>query len=161
MSEQTVRSAIVVMESGGEWPAWLAAYEPFAPSTRVIVQQEDESLSSLAGRLAVRLDELERAGESVDLAIVACSERADDAALAARRDMARSILGAMAERGSGSLWFTESQRKSGGARQALSMLANDLMQEWYESGLTVSVRFGQPSRPPQAFGLQGAVSGVA
>lgn len=162
MSRKPNDSALVVMETGSQWPAWLARYEPVAPCTRVIVQQDNESLYSLAQRTAERLGELSHRGESLDLAIVACSERCDDGALSARRAMAHAILSTLAESGQGSLWFTESQRQSGGARQAISVLAGTLAQEWENSGVTVSVRFGHPSRPPQQMGVdQGLLSGIA
>jgi hypothetical protein len=143
------QSKIVVLESGAEWPAWFSEVDTDALETRVLAQYDGESIDSFAGRVAHDLAELSNEGQCVGVAVMACSERADDAVDRKRREMARAILGSMQSASGGTLLFTESQRKSGGARQALSALATDLEHEWEDSAVHISVRFGQPSRPPQ------------
>ena len=140
---------MVVLEDGGEWPRWLPVLEDAAHESRVVRQDEGETFADLAARVRVALDRLARDGHPVDLSVVACSERADAAALAGRRAIAQHALSWMARGGRGSLLFTESLRQSGPARHALSALAADLESEWEDLGLHVSVRFGEPSRPPQ------------
>lgn len=137
---------LVILEVEAQWPAWFERIEENEPGA-VLAQQPDESLALFADRVAAEVGR--RSPSKLALALIACSERADDAALAARRKMARAILAAMADGGHGAVVFTESQRQSGGCRQALTTLATDLSLEWEDSGLSVSVRFGQPSRPPQ------------
>ena len=145
------------MESGAEWPAWFSGMDADALETRVLAQYDGESLDAFVERVARDLSELKDAGQNVGMAVMACSERADDAVDRSRRNMARAILTAMQTEPGGTLLFTESQRKSGGARQALSTLATDLEHEWEDTGVHVGVRFGQPSRPPQ---FASDVSGV-
>lgn len=135
------RAVTVVMESASEWPAWIDQCRPgsgpCSASTRVIAQDEGESMRELADRVIERCD-----GAAVELAVIACSERADDAAIAARRAMASALLSAMARKKRGRLLFSVNRRASGRARHALSALASDLAQAWEGSGLSVSVRFG-------------------
>lgn len=146
MTHTPVPRALYILEDGGEWPRWLQTSEPDAPL--VIKQDEGESPRDFAHRAGTVLDVLGE-GVFVDHAVFACNERADAAALACRRTIGTAILTRLAERHRGSLIFTESQRQSGGSRAALSGLAAELSNEWEEAGLSVSVRFGQPSRPPQ------------
>jgi hypothetical protein len=161
--EHSMETALVIMELGSEWPGWLARFEPCAPSTRCIVQQDDDTPNDLMDRVTVQLEELKAQGDRVDLAVIACNERTDSSANAARRAIARAVLSIMARRDRSALLFTESQRRAGGSRQAISNLVSDLAQEWQDSGIQVSVRFGQPSRPPQEQSLDtdSALSHVA
>jgi hypothetical protein len=137
------------MESGAEWPAWFGEVDTDALETRVLAQYDGESMDAFAGRVANDLAELSNVGQCVGVAVMACSERSDEVVDRKRREMARAILETMQGASGGTLLFTESQLKSGGARQALSALAADLEHEWEDARVHISVRFGQPSRPPQ------------
>jgi hypothetical protein len=129
-------AVIVVMETGSEWPAWVRQCRP--GSNAVITQQERETPQQLAARVIDRAE----ADASVELWVIACNERVDEAAIAERRSAASALLGAMARRGHGSLLFSVSRRSSGRVRHALSAIASDLAQTWEGSGVLVSVRFG-------------------
>lgn len=146
MEPATTTTALYILEEGGEWPRWLVSAE--AGGATVIRQEEGEGPAEFAVRVG---QEVARLGDEVrlDRVVIACNERADARALAERREIGTRLLVQLAKRGSGSLIFTESQRQSGGSRAALSGLAADLSSEWEDAGLSVSVRFGQPSRPPQ------------
>ena len=144
------QQAFVVMEQGGEWPAWLGRIESCSDSTLTLVQQEDEQHGDFAQRVAERVALLGEQGVHIDLAVVACSERADEGIQAERRAIASAVVNYMASLGKGGrVLLTESQRKSGGTRRAISELAADLSHRWEDAGVHISVRFGQPSRPPQ------------
>jgi hypothetical protein len=133
---------LYILEEGGEWPRWISE----TPDGPVVVRQDEgESLVAFASRVAREIASL----KGLEHAVVACNERQDTAAAACRREVGSAVLSHMAKAGKGSLLFTESQRQSGGSRAALSALATELQGSWEGSGLSVSVRFGQPSRPPQ------------
>lgn len=131
--EATPETVMVVMESGSEWPAWINLCP--ATSTRVVAQEEGELPGHLAERVA-------SGAGAPDLAIIACNERVDPAALAARRSAAGAILTAMARRGRGRLLLSANRRSSGRARHALSAIATELTQAWEGTGVEISVRFG-------------------
>jgi hypothetical protein len=140
--------ALVILEFGAEWPGRYAGGDPDAPQSKVISQREDEPLSEFVDRVGEFISNQDAQGALPGRVIVACSDRSDDGAITARRALGRRILSTFAHLGRGSLLFAESQRKSGGSRQALSDLATDLEHEFEEDPVQVSVRFGQPSRPP-------------
>jgi hypothetical protein len=144
MSPRKRTLALVVLEEGGEWPSWLADLPYGIESRTVIMQDEGESCAGFAERVG---RELEGIGSTVEMAVLACNERADERMLTVRRRLARAIV-PLFRSGAGDLFFTESERQSGGSRLALSTLASDLALEWEDSGVRVSVRFGQPSRMP-------------
>ena len=144
------QQTFVVMEDGAEWPAWLGRVAGSGEGTLTVLQQPEEQLAAFAGRVAERVAELAEQWTDIALAVIACSERADEGVRQERRQIASSVARAMAAVGSGGrVLLTESQRKSGGSRRALSELAADLGHQWEEAGVQFSVRFGQPSRPPQ------------
>lgn len=144
--ETTPKAVMVVMESGSEWPAWIDQCRPCSgpcsASTRVIAQEDGETPHDLAERVVDRAESSQRDGAPIDLAVIACSERVDDAALGARRVAASAILSAMARRRRGRLLLSANRRSSGRARHALSAIAAELSQAWEGTGVLVSVRFG-------------------
>lgn len=142
-------SVLVVVEDGAEWPGWLKSLEAGA-GPMVYHQDEGEALTHFADRVSGQLATLVGREGNVEMAVIASNERCDDHALDARRAIANAILGFMAQHGSGRLLFTEGFRQGGRSRAALSALAADLAGEWEGAGVTVSVRFGDPSKPPQA-----------
>ena len=138
-------AAIVVMEAGSEWPAWIEV-----PEASVIAQEEAESPRQLADRVIDHLESARARGAPVRFAVIACSERTDDGALAARRAAATAMLGTMAKAGGGRLLLSASKRSSGRARHALSSVATDLAQAWENAGVEVCVRIGTEARAPSA-----------
>lgn len=136
---------LYVLEDGGEWPRWLDQAEG-AEGPLLIRQEEAESPAQFGSRVAREVSAMKT---PVDHAVIACNERHDDAAVSGRREAGTAVLSYMAKSGKGNLLFTESRRQSGGSRSALSALAQELGNAWEGSDLSVSVRFGQPSRPPQ------------
>jgi len=141
-------SVLVVVEEGAEWPGWLKSLEAGA-GPMVYHQDEGEALSHFSDRVSGQLATLVGRERNVEMAVIASNERFDDHALDARRSIASAILSFMASHGAGRLLFTEGLRQGGRSRAALSALAADLAGEWEGAGVTVSVRFGDPSKPPQ------------
>lgn len=153
-------SVLVVVEDGAEWPNWLKSLEAGA-GPMVYHQDEGEALARFAERVSGQLADLVERGRQVEMAVIASNERCDDTALDARRSIASSILSFMSNHGTGRLLFTEGLRQGGRSRAALSALAADLAGEWEGAGVTVSVRFGDPSRPPLKSESELSVSRVA
>jgi hypothetical protein len=91
-------------------------------------------------------------GRSVRLEtlVLACNERLDEAADAARRKFLGIALGGMAKHKSGHAYLAASARSSGRLRHGLAALAFGLFEEWRTAGLEVSVDFGEESRVPAA-----------
>lgn len=134
---------LVVVELGGEWPGLMRT----APLTerRVLTQGEGETPAQLTERVAQSIDRLFGRGIKLSTVALACNERLDEAAEAARRTLCSVTLGAMAEGKHGKLYLTASARSSGRLRHALSSLAQGLSDEWESAGLEVTVEFGEES----------------
>jgi len=149
---------MVVMESGSEWPAWIdqcrPSSGPCSASTRVIAQDDGEAPAQLADRVIDRIEASLSEGTNIEYAVIACSERVDDGAVAARRAIASALLSAMARRRRGRLLFSANRRSSGRARHALSAIATDLAQAWEDTGVTTSVSFGVDVPEPVEAGTE-------
>ena len=137
---------LVVVELGSEWPS-LAAAE--ASARRVVAQQDGETPAAFAERLANGLDGLFGRGVTLQTVVLACNERVDEAAEAARRKVSSLALGSMAKHQSGGVYLTASSRSGGRLRHALSALAQGLFDEWRTAGLQVSVDFAEGNSAEQ------------
>ncbi len=136
---------LVVVELGAEWPSLVGAGGE-GTARRVVVQLEGETPAGFAERLANSLDGLFGRGVKLQSVALACNERLDPAAEAARRKLLGLALGSMAKHKSGCAFLAASPRSGGRLRHALSALAQGLFDEWRTAGLEVSVDFGQESR---------------
>lgn len=142
----TTFTSFVVMEAGSEWPAWVQACRT-APDARAVVQRDGESVEALTARVQDRLAALAARGVAPAIAVVACSERVDDATTRARSAIGRAILSTMAACGGGCVLFSAGERSH--ARHELSAMVALLDAEWHGSGAAVGVRFGHDARVPQ------------
>lgn len=137
---------LVVVELGGEWPMLAGASGAPEPVRRVLSQAEGETPAEFSARVTSSLDRLFGRGVKLSTVLLACNERLDGAADAARRMLCSVTLGAMAKHHSGRLYLTAAARSSGRLHHALSSLAQGLSDEWESAGLEVSVEFGDESR---------------
>ena len=128
---------LVVVELGAEWPDEAVREAGLCPR-RVVSQGEGESPEAFARRLGPLAGRLFPAGVALCRVVVACNERTDVAAFAARRALARRLLSGVTAR-EPELLFAASERAAGRLRHALSALATDLSTL---AGARVSVRFG-------------------
>jgi hypothetical protein len=143
------RGILVVVELGGEWPSEAAI--GCSPSStplarRVLAQAEGETPAAFAERVASSLDSLFGRGIQLETVVLACNERLDESAEAARRKALGLALGSMAKHKCGRAYLAAAGRSSGRLRHALSALAQGLFDEWRTAGLEVSVDFGDESR---------------
>ncbi len=130
---------LVVVELGSEWPT----LQEDGAVRRVMTQAEGEAPAAFAERVANGLDGLFGRGIQLSTVAIACNERVDEAADAARRKLAGLSLGAMAKNKAGRVCLTTSPRSGGRLRHSLAALARGLHDEWRTAGLEVSVDLGQ------------------
>lgn len=133
---------LVVVELGAEWPGEATLARAAAGMRRVLSQTEGETPAAFAERVAGAQEGLFGRGIRLETIVLACNERIDDAAEAARRKTLSVALGSMAKHKSGRAYLAASGRSSGRLRHALSSLSQGLFDEWRTAGLEVSVDFG-------------------
>ena len=138
-SGTTGSGLLIVVELGADWPGLMRSD---ASARRVLTQHEGETPLEFADRVTSSVDGLFARGVQLGTAALACNERIDPAADAARRKLGGLILGAMAKSQAGRFFFTAPPRSSGRLRHALSALARSLFDEWRTAGLEVSVDWG-------------------
>lgn len=130
---------LVVIELGAEWPG--AALAAGSSARRVLVQDETETPSVFAARVAEQLNALQARGIALSGAVLACSERLDPQARAARADVARAAASWLARHPGGSLELVGTDRNQGRSGPALSALVSELTQEWQSAGVSPKLRF--------------------
>lgn len=142
--ETLATGLLVLVELGAEWPGLVGAD---AGSRRVVTQLDGETPAAFALRAAGLLDSLFGRGIALGTAVIACNERLDAPAEAARRKLAGLALGAMAKQQAGKVYLAVSERSSARVRQALTSLSQGLFDEWRTAGLEVSVKVGEERAP--------------
>lgn len=135
----SVRGLLVVVELGSEWPQLREG----DAARRVMTQSEGEAPGAFAERVACGLDSLFGRAVQLSTVMIACNERVDEAADAARRRLAGLSLGAMAKNKLGAVYLATSSRSGGRIRHSLAALARGLHEEWRTAGLEVSVDLGE------------------
>ncbi len=141
-SSPVLSSTLVAMELGASWPEWMDDRESFADA-RVLAEQADDVPGAFAERVVSRLEAMTHGGARLRTVVLACNDRADDPALAARRTVVRSAASIIASRSAGgAVYLSASQHGSGACRAALANLATDASLEWQGAPVTVGVRFG-------------------
>ena len=133
---------LVVFEAGAHWPGWLGECSACAGGARVVVQQPGEACERFAGRVGERCEAIRSLGAGIELAVLACGDRADAAGCDARRGMLTALADAMARTGGGRLYLTADTRQRGAMRASLCDIARDITLEWQKAGVTAGVRFG-------------------
>ncbi|HVY29220.1 MAG TPA: hypothetical protein VHB79_21825 [Polyangiaceae bacterium] len=146
-AESTAQAGVLILvELGGQWPSIeLAETAP----RRVLSQLEGETPAQFATRAASLLDSLFGRGVPLGKAVLACNERLDVPAEAARRKLCGLALGAMAKQKSGQVSLSASERSSARLRQGLTTLSQSLFDEWRTAGLEVTVLVGPERAPAQ------------
>jgi len=159
--------SVIVTESGSQWPG------PVEDSENVVIVGYDTD--DVIQRTRHRVDALQRQGRCVRVAVLACSEATDFAAVARRAVVAHELLKAVRVVHSGHLVLACSDDVSMDLRCELVSLAGALSDSLRGTSATVSVRFGggadgredgpreslscgvPPSEVPQALPMQGSI----
>jgi hypothetical protein len=149
---------LVIVELGGEWPGLMRSD---ASSRKVVTQLDGESPSAFAERVAASLDNLFGKGIALATVALACNERTDESADAARRKLGGLALGTMAKHKAGRFSFTAPPRSSGRLRHSLSALSRALFDEWRTAGLEVSLELGEDTRSSEVASAKPLTARVA
>lgn len=80
-------TTLVLVELGAAWPRSLVESSPYA-ACRVLVEQEGEGPLAFAARVQTFAGSLFPSSVALETAVLACSERADETAMAGRRNVA-------------------------------------------------------------------------
>ena len=131
---------LIVLELGAEWPSSMQA-ELTAPARRVIAQEESESCAAFARRVGEQLDNLFARGVTLGTAFIVCNERLDEAARAARAELARTAASALARGTGGSLQLIAADRNEGRSSALLTKLQLELAAEWQSAAVVTALRF--------------------
>jgi hypothetical protein len=135
------KTSLVIVELGASWPAAVVTAE--AGVCRVLAELEGEGPLAFAARVDDFAANAFPRGTLVTLALIACNQRADETAEAARRAMAGSLLGRLAP--SGALSFAAADDATDRFRRRLFDLVADLGRSPSADG-RVRALFGDDSR---------------
>jgi hypothetical protein len=131
---------LIALELGAEWPSWLEA-ELVAPARRVFAQEESESCARFARRVGEQVDGLFARGVTLGKAFIVCNERLDEAARAARAELARAAASALARGTGGGLQLIAADRNEGRSRALFATLQLELAAEWQSAAVVTALRF--------------------
>jgi hypothetical protein len=145
MPPKGASGTLVIVELGAVWPAWLVESMPQG-SCRVLAELEGEGPAAFADRVKSVSASLFPRGLELALIAVACNERADEAAVAARREVALSLTA----RGSRStrVAFAATEEAGVRLRNSLATLSASLDSGRLQRRVSVRLRnAGEPSGP--------------
>jgi hypothetical protein len=127
----------LILESGARWPEW-AMQRLRGRALRIAEQSDEESPRELLARARDLVD-----AEPLELCIIACNERCDDAAQSTRRELVQVLLYSLSS--AGRIVLTANDHSYGPARRALTELACALD----DGSGRVTVAFGHRALRPQ------------
>jgi len=133
-------TAMIVMEPGSEWPGQVGD----ATNLVAFGQGCDDLLRRTQDKLGV----LQRSKQVVRVAVLACNVATGHAAAVGRAQLARALLGAVANTNSGRLVLSASGHTSQQLLHELLALAGALAEELRGTSATVSLRFTEASCTP-------------
>jgi hypothetical protein len=135
------QASLVFVELGAVWPAALVASNG---PCRVLAEAEGEGPLAFAARAEAFASNAFPRGTIVSVALIACNQRADETADAARRAMAECLLARISP--SGSLCLATGENATDRFRRRLLDLAGDLASGSREG--RVSAWFGEQTARP-------------
>ena len=150
MERSAQESVLVVVEGDAACPLWLGHWGP-APTDdwSMLEQEEGEAAPSFSDRVTATLSRCAADPSASDVILFVVGSRSDEAALAARWDLATTVLTHLSQRGGGRLLFTRGYGHDGRAEPALSVFAAELREEWDWAGIEIGTRLREPARAPQ------------
>jgi hypothetical protein len=135
----------VVVETGGQWPAWLSKLQRVVHDVVVVAADPDGTPAELALRVLNRLQSLEASKDHAQMAVVlAGTSSAHDEVFEARCLMARALLRHMAAEKTGKLVYSAGSRLPDDARHELMALVGTLTEQLIGTQMSISIRFGDP-----------------
>src|SRR6478736_66402 len=136
---------LIVVELGAEWPALEIEAARNAKAKRVLAQDETESPTAFAARVAQQLGSSFPSGVALSSVVVACSERIDAHAQSGRAELVRTTAGALARSGGGSLTLVAWDRNDARSKPMFSTLLSDVTRQWQSKYMEVKLSFGESS----------------
>jgi hypothetical protein len=150
--------ALVVMEPGSEWPAWIVSHDVDVVAVRdgqvdhgdprdlrAVTGANDADESPLDPARVVR-ERLSRFRSPVGLAVLACNAEEDAGGMNRRAAIARALLASVRESDQGQLIIHTAGRSSAGLRRQLVGLTALLRDDLAANPASVSLRFGWARR---------------
>lgn len=133
------KAVLVVVEGEAACPLWMKHWgaEP-ADGWAVLEQEEWETRPAFVVRLRTVVARL--SSELAPEIVLVTSSRCDPSAVAARWDLATTLLACLVQTGGGELALTRGHGASARAEHALDELTGELAAEWEENGVRVSHR---------------------
>jgi hypothetical protein len=141
--------ALIVMESGSEWPGHVGDSENI-----VAVGQDGEGLLE---KTRSKLESMRQQGQQIRVAVLACNQEDDPFSVSRRAEVAHELFASVTVTGFGRLLLTASDRVSMRQRYELLSLAGELSQRLRGMTSGVSVRFGEGAR--RELGRAGSIGG--
>jgi hypothetical protein len=153
--------AVVVMEPGSDWPAWIVSHDVDVVAVRDGQFECGERADSREPRdttgandpdggpldpARVVRERLSRFRDPVGLAVLACNAHEDAGGMSRRVAIARTLLAAVRESDGGQLVIHTARRSSAGLRRQLVGLTTRLSEDFAASPARVSLRFGWAPR---------------
>lgn len=138
--------ALVALETGASWPAWLGKPHPRTPNTVVEAQLAEEDVEAYVARVLHRITRGGAGSGAWKLGLIATNGKSDAVSVAARARIARALCAAMNGGGRGELLLVADGDIADDARHALLALAGTLVDELGQSCVNVRVRFADSTR---------------
>lgn len=136
--ENAKMSALTVLEHGSVWPA----SKSFSDEHVVLTQAPRETAESLLRRIYDRMRVVERAGGTIDTAILSCNDELEGSVLENRLSLAKALLARARRAPEGRLVVVGHPASSVRGRTALYALAESLVESLPGSTASVSIAFG-------------------
>jgi hypothetical protein len=157
-SEGALSGLLVVVELGAAWPGWLV--EGSAHTTRrVVVELEGEGPLAFATRVIAVAASLMPKSVPLDLAVLACNERADEVQRRARRQLGRALLYTRGRKKT-ELVVAATREPGDRLREALLSLEGEL-DAVHGSRQRLRVCFGNPDVVPSSSPMHERASEIA
>lgn len=134
--------ALVVMESGGDWPSFIVRHDVDVVACRDAGGEEAAATHAVRERVA-------RLGSPPSFAVLACNAHEDDEAMDRRVAMTQALLASLRESDHGQLIIHIPGRATPAMRRQLIGLTGALTDSMEGNPTRVSLRFGESDRAIQ------------
>jgi hypothetical protein len=150
MDRQSQESVFAVVEGDAACPFWMNHWGTAPKDDWSMLEQEaGECRRDFSARLSDSLVRLGAETGSNDVVLLVVGHRTDEEAVAARWDLATTVLTHLAQHGGGRLLFTRGHGSDARAEASLTALAQELAQEWAWSGIEIGTRLHEVPRVSQ------------
>jgi hypothetical protein len=147
MDRHPKESVLAVVEGDAACPLWMNHWGPAPKDDWSMLEEEvGESRRDFSARLGDALVRLGAETGPNDVVLLVAGHRTDEEAVAARWDLATTVLTQLAQRGGGRLMFTRGHGADARLEASLTALAQELAEEWEWSGIEIGTRLHEVPR---------------